>query len=32
MKWRSGAKKQDSPVRGENRGVGTAEEILPWDL
>ncbi len=22
-----GAKKQESPVRGENRGVGTAEEI-----
>ncbi len=32
MKWRWGTKKQDSPVRGENRGVGTAEEILSWDF
>ncbi len=31
MKWRWGTKKQDSPVRGENRGVGTAEEIVSWD-
>ncbi len=30
MKWRWGTKKQDSPVRGENRGVGTAEEIVSW--
>ncbi len=26
------AKKQDSPLRGENRGVGTAEEIVSWDF
>ncbi len=32
MKWRWGTKKQDSPVRGENRGAGTAEEIVPWDF
>ncbi len=32
MKWRWGTKKQDSPVRGENRGVGTAEEIVSWDF
>ncbi len=30
MKWRWGTKKQDSPVRDENRGVGTAEEIVTW--
>ncbi len=29
MKWRLGTKKQDSPVRGENRGGGTAVEIVP---
>ncbi len=23
---------QDSPVRGENRGVETAEEIVSWDF
>ncbi len=28
MKWRWGAKKQDSPVRGENREVGTPEESV----
>ncbi len=28
MKWWLGTKKQDSLVRGENRGVGTAEEIV----
>ncbi len=28
MKWRWGTKKQDSLVRGENRGVGTTEEIV----
>ncbi len=28
MKWRWGTKKQDSPVRGENRGGGTAEGIV----
>ncbi len=27
-----GTKKQDSPVRGENRGVGTAEEIVSFDF
>ncbi len=32
MKWRWGTKKQDSPVRDENRGVGTAEEIVSWDF
>ncbi len=32
MKWRWGTKKQDSPVRGENRGVGTAEEMVSWDF
>ncbi len=32
MKWRRGTKKQHSPVRGENRGVGTAEEIMSWDF
>ncbi len=32
MKWRWGTKEQDSPVRGENRGVGTAEEIVSWDF
>ncbi len=32
MKWRWGTKKQDSPDRGENRGVGTAEEIVSWDF
>ncbi len=32
MKWRWWTKKQDSPVRGENRGVGTAEEIVSWDF
>ncbi len=28
MKWRWGTKKQDSPVRVENGGVGTAQEIV----
>ncbi len=28
MKWRWGTKKQDSPVRGVNREVGTAEESV----
>ncbi len=32
MKWRWGTKKQDSPVRGENRGVGKAEEIVSCDF
>ncbi len=32
MKRRWGTKKQDSPVRGENRGVGTAEEIVSCDF
>ncbi len=32
MKWWWGTKKQDSPVRGENWGVGTAEEIVSWDF
>ncbi len=32
MKWRWGTKKQDSPFRGENRGVGTAEYIVSWDF
>ncbi len=44
MKWSWGTKKQDSPVRGENRGVGTAEgtavgtavgtaeDIVSWDF
>ncbi len=32
MKWGWGTKKQDSLVRGENRGVGTAEEIVSWDF
>ncbi len=32
MKWRWGTKKQDSLVRGKNRGVGTAEEIVSWDF
>ncbi len=32
MKWRWGTKKLDSPVRGESRGVGTAEEIVSWDF
>ncbi len=32
MKWRWGTKKQDSPVRDENRGVGRTEEIVPLDF
>ncbi len=32
MKWRRGTKKQNSLVRGENRGVGSAEEIVSWDF
>ncbi len=32
MKWRWRAKKQDSLVRDENRGVRTAEEIESWDF
>ncbi len=32
VKWRWGTKKQDSRVRDENRGVGTAEEIVTWDF
>ncbi len=27
-----GTKEQGSPGRGENRGVGTAEEIVSWDF
>ncbi len=32
MKWRWGTKKQNSPVRGGNSGIGTAEEIVSWDF
>ncbi len=32
MKWRRGTKKQDSPIRGYNRGAGTAEDIVSWDF
>ncbi len=32
MKLRWGTKKQDSPVRDENRGVGKAEEVVSWDF
>ncbi len=32
VKWSCGTKKRDSPVRVENRGVGTAEEIVALQL